>query len=76
FSNMKLYLTSVLVTVLGLLQTARAAVYECYTDPTVLQRVWCQCGGFSFSGPTVCAEGAYCKSYGPYYSMCEPIPET
>ncbi|KAM3466084.1 hypothetical protein MY5147_003831 [Beauveria neobassiana] len=35
-------------------------------------KIWTQCGGKNWTGPTVCAEGLVCKSFGVWYSQCKP----
>ncbi|KAM3501065.1 hypothetical protein MY10362_005862 [Beauveria mimosiformis] len=34
--------------------------------------IWTQCGGKTWTGPTVCAEGLVCKNMGKWYSQCKP----
>lgn len=40
------------------------------TGATATQTQYGQCGGESYSGPTVCATGYTCKYYSDYYSQC------
>ncbi|KAK9575175.1 hypothetical protein V6Z92_010027 [Aspergillus fumigatus] len=40
--------------------------------PGGTQTVYGQCGGQNWTGPTVCASGATCKTWNPYYSQCVP----
>jgi cellulose 1,4-beta-cellobiosidase len=40
------------------------------TAPSATQTKYGQCGGQSWSGPTVCAAGSTCQSSSPYYSQC------
>ncbi|PMB67775.1 Endo-1,4-beta-xylanase A [Beauveria bassiana] len=35
-------------------------------------KIWTQCGGKNWTGPTVCAEGLVCKKFGVWYSQCKP----
>ncbi|GIJ92552.1 hypothetical protein Asppvi_001830 [Aspergillus pseudoviridinutans] len=36
------------------------------------QKVYGQCGGLNWTGPTACASGSTCKNWNPYYSQCVP----
>jgi cellulose 1,4-beta-cellobiosidase len=40
--------------------------------PGATQSLYGQCGGVTYSGPTVCAAGSTCKESSIYYSQCLP----
>jgi cellulose 1,4-beta-cellobiosidase len=42
------------------------------TAPGATQSVFGQCGGVTYSGPTVCAAGSTCQESSIYYSQCLP----
>ena len=37
-------------------------------------KVWQQCGGQNYTGPTVCDTGLVCKHLDPWYSQCQYDP--
>jgi len=40
--------------------------------PGPTQTLYGQCGGNTWTGPTVCASGSICKSFSQFYSQCVP----
>ncbi|RVD80475.1 uncharacterized protein DFL_008372 [Arthrobotrys flagrans] len=40
------------------------------------QTLWGQCSGVTYEGPIICADGATCTVYNPYYGQCIPAPTT
>ena len=37
-----------------------------------LVKIWQQCGGKRYIGPTKCEDGLACKSFNVWYSQCRP----
>jgi len=38
--------------------------------PPKTQVLWGQCGGYYYTGTTLCPDGAYCRYFSDWYSQC------
>ncbi len=49
-------------------------LFACVAMFSVKAKIYTQCGGIGWDGPTICEDGSLCVAHNEYYSQCLPNP--